>query len=75
MPRLWNVDCQTAILSPDEPGVAPGDSHDFTDAEVDAGLSGSWSFSDPRPPVKAGRPAAKAAADPAPAITADTSKE
>ena len=48
MPRLFNVDHQHAILSLDEPGVAPGESHVFTTAEIRAGLTGSWSEDDPR---------------------------
>lgn len=48
MPTLFNVDHQHAILGPDGPVVAPGESHDFTDVELEAGVAGVWSETDPR---------------------------
>jgi len=47
MPKLYNLDHQHAIYDADKPGIAPGESHDFTDEEA-AALSGSWSETDPR---------------------------
>lgn len=54
MPRLWNVDHQTAVLNHNQPGVQPGASHDFT-AEEAKRLSGSWSKTDPRAGLKSER--------------------
>ncbi|GAC1530902.1 MAG: hypothetical protein NVS3B1_23590 [Marmoricola sp.] len=48
MPELFNVDHQPAAIDHDQPAVMPGASHDFTDEQVTAGLSGSWSTLDPR---------------------------
>lgn len=49
MPKLFNTDHQAAVLNWIEHVVVqPGESHDFTDEEIAAGLAGSWSETDPR---------------------------
>lgn len=48
MPTLYNVDSQAAVVSHSARAVQPGDSHDFTDEEVAAGLGGAWSELAPR---------------------------
>lgn len=54
MPRLYNTDHQTAVLSWVEGIVVqPGEPHDFTDEELAVGLAGSWSEQDPRAGLKA----------------------
>lgn len=52
MPKLFNVDHQPAVLRWHEPAIMPGESHDFTDEEVAAGLGGQWSEEDPRAGLK-----------------------
>lgn len=47
MPKLFNLDHQHAIVS-DGTSVAPGESYDFTAAEIKAGVAGNWSPDDPR---------------------------
>lgn len=46
--RLYNRDHQAAIVEQDEPGVRPGESYDFTDEQIAAGISGVWSKGEPR---------------------------
>jgi hypothetical protein len=46
--RLWNLDHSPAVIAPNLPGVKPGESHDFTVEEIEAGVSGVWSKTDPR---------------------------
>ena len=54
--RRWNVDHQHALLDPiNHVVVAPGESHEFTDEEIEAGLAGVWSDTDPRAGLKAER--------------------
>ena len=55
MPRLFNVDHQAAVLSHDRPGVPPGAAHNFTDDELEAGIAGLWSETDPRKGLPAER--------------------
>jgi hypothetical protein len=56
MQKLFNVDHQTAVIDPIESiAVQPGESYDFTDEQVAAGLAGSWSDEDPRAGLKAER--------------------
>ena len=57
MPTLFNTDSQARLVDPlrDERAVMPGESYDFTDEQVAAGIAGSWSEEDPR----AGLPAEK----------------
>lgn len=50
--RLWNIDHQPAVIDHDEPAVQPGDSYEFTKKQLDAGLTGSWSKTDPRKGLK-----------------------
>ena len=54
MPTRFNTDHQPAVLDWIENVVVqPGESHDFTDDEIAAGLAGSWSEQDPRAGLKA----------------------
>jgi len=55
MPLLYNVDHLPASISPAEPSVMPGGSYEFTDEQISAGLSGSWSAEDPRSGLEAER--------------------
>lgn len=48
MPTRFNTDHQPQVLSWQEPAVMPGDSHEFTDEEIAAGLPSCWSETDPR---------------------------
>ena len=49
MPTRFNTDHQAAVLDWIEHVVVqPGESHEFTDEEIAAGLAGSWSETDPR---------------------------
>lgn len=48
MPTRFNTDSQPHVVSYDQRAVMPGESHDFTDEEIAAGLAGSWSDVDPR---------------------------
>lgn len=41
--RRWNADHQPAVVNHDEPAVMPGESYDFTQEQLDAGLAGVWS--------------------------------
>lgn len=47
MPRRYNTDHQHAVLDLDT-SVAPGAPHEFTDEQLEAGLTGSWSEENPR---------------------------
>jgi hypothetical protein len=56
MPTRWNVDHQHALLDPISGlVVAPGESYEFTDEQIEAGLAGSWSEEDPRAGLDAER--------------------
>lgn len=57
MPKLWNLDHQPQLVDPinDERAVMPGESYDFTDEQVAAGLAGQWGEEDPRAGLKAER--------------------
>lgn len=48
MPTRWNVGPSPLVLDWNHPAVLPGDSHDFTDEQIDAGIAGDWSETDPR---------------------------
>lgn len=50
MPRLYNTDHQPHLIHPTsgERAVMPGESYDFTDEQIAAGLAGCWSDTDPR---------------------------
>lgn len=48
MPTRWNVGPSPVVLNWTEPAVMPGDSYDFTDEQIAAGLAGEWSEADPR---------------------------
>lgn len=54
MPLLFNLDHQHAIHQ-DGSATAPGESHEFTEEEIEAGLAGHWSENDPRAGLKAER--------------------
>lgn len=47
MPFLFNHDHQAAIVDHGETAVLPGESHEFSDEEVEAGIAGSWSSTPP----------------------------
>ena len=47
MPTRFNLDHQYAIHG-DGSATAPGEPHDFTPEEIEAGLAGQWSDEDPR---------------------------
>jgi hypothetical protein len=57
MPRLFNVDHGPVLVDPirDERAVLPGESYDFTDEQIAAGLAGQWSETDPRAGLDAER--------------------
>ena len=46
--RLYNLDHQPAVIDPNELAVMPGESHDFTAGQVEAGIAGVWSKKNPR---------------------------
>jgi hypothetical protein len=46
--RLYNTDHQPAVVDHAQPAVQSGESHEFTDEQIHAGLAGSWSEEDPR---------------------------
>jgi hypothetical protein len=46
--RLYNTDHQPAVIDHAQPGVLPGESYEFTDEQIKAGLAGSWSKENPR---------------------------
>ena len=48
MPRLFNHDHQAHVVDPDLPAIQPGESHEFTDEQVNAGLTGIWKQTVPR---------------------------
>jgi hypothetical protein len=81
MPRLFNADHQAQMVDPDQPAVQPGESHEFTDEQVQAGLTGIWKEGPPRKGLPAQiakeRRAEEAAANtsPDPAVEADDKKE
>ena len=53
--RLYNTDHQPLLINPvsGERAVMPGESRVFTDEELSAGLTGSWSEEDPRKGLEA----------------------
>jgi hypothetical protein len=42
MPKFTNGDHQPVVVNHDLPAVQPGESYDFTNEQVDAGLTGVW---------------------------------
>ena len=50
--RRWNVDHQPAIVDHNIPAVMPGESYEFTEEQIEAGLTGMWSETDPRGGLK-----------------------
>ena len=55
MPKLWNLDHQPVVLDWNERAVMPGESHEFTDEQITAGLAGHWGDEDPRAGLEAER--------------------
>lgn len=53
MPRLFNIDHSPACVE-NGPAVLPGETYDFTDEQVAAGIAGLWSENDPRGPAPRG---------------------
>ena len=47
MPVRFNTDHQHAVIDA-ETAVAPGECHEFSEEQIEAGLTGSWSDTDPR---------------------------
>jgi hypothetical protein len=50
VPRLYNIDHSPASVE-NGPSVLPGETYDFTDEQVAAGIAGLWSENDPRGPA------------------------
>lgn len=68
MPRLYNVDHSPTSIE-NGLAVAPGESYDFTDEQVEAGIAGAWSQTDPRGPAPQGKspaPPVEQSTEPAP---------
>lgn len=55
MPRFFNTDHSPVIVVHGERAVMPGESHNFTEEQVAAGLTGSWSKDNPRAGLAAER--------------------
>lgn len=53
MPIRYNIDHQPQIVEHGKRAVMPGGMHNFTDEQVAAGLTGSWSAENPRKGLKA----------------------
>jgi hypothetical protein len=68
---LWNVGPGPVVLDWSSPAIQPGDSHEFTDEQVDAGIAGDWSDKDPRSGLEAEK-AFKQKRDAAPAASPTT---
>lgn len=51
MPRFFNID-HSPVSVENGPAVMPGDTYDFTDEQVAAGIAGRWSENDPRGGVR-----------------------
>lgn len=49
MPTRWNTGHSPVVLDWQLPAVMPGESCEFTDDQIAAGLAGDWSDTDPRP--------------------------
>ena len=72
MPRLYNVDHQPLVVHPAVSAIQPGESFDFSDEQIAAGIGGLWSTTPGGPDAaevkKAatkGRQAVKQATEPA----------
>ena len=69
MPLRWNADHQPLVVDNNRPAVMPGESHDFTDEQIAAGLGGLWIKKNPRAGAKKalarGRKAVKETTEPA----------
>lgn len=74
MPTRWNVGPSPVVLDWNKPAVLPGESHNFTDKQVKAGLAGEWSDTDPRAGLDAEK-AFKKRRDAAPASATETPAE
>lgn len=48
MKTLYNVDHLPVVVVNNAPAIRPGESYDFTDEQVEAGITGRWSETDPR---------------------------
>ena len=48
MRRLYNLEPWPVVVSIHEPAVWPGEGYDFTDEQVQMGITGRWSGEDPR---------------------------
>lgn len=55
MPKLFNLDHSPVVVDYSERAVMPGESYDFTDEQVAAGIAGQWSEEDPRAGLEAER--------------------
>lgn len=79
MATLFNADHQAAIVDHGETVVLPGGTHEFTDEEVEAGITGSWSPTAPPPieeaPKKDRGKKSEASVDEAPEITAEAGEQ
>lgn len=51
MPRLYNLEPYPVVPNMHALAVLPGESYDFTDEQVTAGITGQWSENDPRGPA------------------------
>ena len=67
MPKLFNLDHEPKVISWTEKAVMPGESYEFTDEQIAAGLAGSWSAHDPRKPSRRDHKAPAKAAQTQPA--------
>ncbi len=56
MKKLYNVDHQPAVVEHGQPAVMPGQSHPFTDDQIEAGIAGAWSEDAPRKREKPAKP-------------------
>jgi hypothetical protein len=50
MKTLYNVDHLPVVVVNNAPAVKPGESYDFTDEQVEAGITGRWSETRPTGP-------------------------
>jgi hypothetical protein len=55
MPKRWNLDHSPHVVDYSQRAVMPGESYDFTDEQIKAGLAGNWGEEDPRAGLKAER--------------------
>ena len=55
MPIRFNLDHCPVVLNWQESAIMPGASHEFTDEQIAAGLTGLWGEEDPRAGLAAER--------------------